>query len=298
MPSRSRTNSMSIETVSPGVGLSGVQDQYSDGKAAKNWRLYIGEQKERTSNYKNFLCNLLKENKATRIMDAACGTGVDSVMLIEEMGATPGFSLTSTDFSDQMLKYALETRWEHKREKAFFDWEIHAGNWMTLTADMGDKNIRPGFDAVFLMGNSFPNLMDDHGDFRNAKIAIRNFYDLLRPGGILIIDHRNYDYILKHGKSPGKNIYYNSSVYKVVTQIISEDNKAKEIVLNYRMNKGDGEDGDFKLHCQPYLLEEFTGLLKGVFGTKAIYKVFGDFEELSAKPDPAFYIHMIQRPIK
>merc|ERR1719195_196944 len=47
---------------------------------------------------------MLKEKNAVTIMDAACGTGVDSVMLIEEMGNNPGFHLTSCDFSDNMLK--------------------------------------------------------------------------------------------------------------------------------------------------------------------------------------------------
>merc|ERR1719150_1096365 len=112
---------------------------------------------------------MLKEKNAVTIMDAACGTGVDSVMLIEEMGNNPGFHLTSCDFSD-----------------------------------------------------------------------------MLKPGGILIIDHRNYDYILKHGKSPNKNIYYNSSIYKVVTKTIYEDGKAKQIILDYR-KKGE-EDGNFLLH--------------------------------------------------
>ena len=40
-------------------------------------------------------------------------------------------------------------------------------------------------------------------------------YDMLKPGGILIIDHRNYDYILKNGKAPKKNIYYNSKHIRV-----------------------------------------------------------------------------------
>ena len=95
---------------------------------------------------------------------------------------------------------------------------------------------------------------------RNQKIAIKNFFDMLKPGGILIIDHRNYDYILTHGKSPNKNIYYNSSIYKVVTKTIYEDGKAKQIILDYR-KKGE-EDGNFLLHVQPYLLEEFSSLLK------------------------------------
>merc|ERR1719278_1262815 len=42
---------------------------------------------------------MLKEKNAVTIMDAACGTGVDSVMLIEEMGNSPGFHLTSCDSS-------------------------------------------------------------------------------------------------------------------------------------------------------------------------------------------------------
>ena len=142
---------------------------------------------------------------------------------------------------------------------------------------------------------------------------------MLKPGGILIIDHRNYDYILKHGKSPNKNIYYNSSIYKVVTKTIYEDGKAKQIILDYR-KKGE-EDGNFLLHVQPYKLSEFSSLLKvsggkrlfshksqnsiptfqGVFGTQqqpATHKVFGDFKELKDNPDPAFYIHMIEKPLR
>ena len=154
----------SIETLSPGVAQSGVLDQYADGVAATNWLLYIGEQKDRTTNYKNFLINLLKENKCFTILDAAAGTGVDSVMLIEEMGAMPAFSLTSCDFSDKMLKHALKTRWERRREQAFFDWTIEEGNWMTLPKDV--KTPGAGYDAIICMGNSFPHLIDDHGDWR------------------------------------------------------------------------------------------------------------------------------------
>merc|ERR1719402_1815569 len=113
---------------------------------------------------------MLKEKNAVTIMDAACGTGVDSVMLIEEMGNNPGFHLTSCDFSDKMLKDALKTRWDRRREKPFFDWVIEEGNWLTLKKDVPVPGF--GFDAIICMGNSFPNLMDEEGDLRNQKIAI------------------------------------------------------------------------------------------------------------------------------
>merc|ERR1712004_717013 len=144
--SKKKTAMSSIETLSPGVAQSGVADQYADGVAAQNWLLYIGEQENRTSNYKNFLINTLKEKKCYTILDAAAGTGVDSVMLIEE------------------------------------------GNWMTLPKDV--KTPGAGYDAIICMGNSFPHLIDDHGDFRDHKTCIQNMYDMLKPGGILIIDHR------------------------------------------------------------------------------------------------------------
>merc|ERR1712038_1678430 len=253
--SKKKTAMSSIETLSPGVAQSGVADQYADGVAAQNWLLYIGEQENRTSNYKNFLINTLKEKKCYTILDAAAGTGVDSVMLIEEMGQIPAFSLTSCDYSDKMLKYALKLRWERRREQAFFDWTIEEGNWMTLPKDV--KTPGAGYD--------------------------------------LIIDHRNYDYILKNGKAPKKNIYSNSqNIKSIKTQIIYEDNKPRRIVLDYKMDV-EG-DGDFVLSYQPWTLAEFSSLLKGIFGSGAAHTTYADFFKLSEVVDPAFYIHVIEKP--
>ena len=58
------------------------------------------------------------------------------------------------------------------------------------------------------MGNSFAHLPDFDGDQSSHRHAIENFHECLRPGGILVIDHRNYDYICAGGKAPMKNIYY------------------------------------------------------------------------------------------
>merc|ERR1712241_890922 len=252
----------SIETLSPGVAQSGVLDQYADGVAATNWLLYIGEQKDRTTNYKNFLIKLLKDNKCFTILDAAAGTGVDSVMLIEEMGALPAFSLTSCDFSDKMLKHALKLRWERRREQAFFDWTIEEGNWMTLPKDV--KTPGAGYDAIICMGNSFPHLIDDHGDWRDHKTCIQNMYD------------------------------NSENIKNIKTQLIYEDNKPKQIVLDYTMDV-EG-DGDFVLSYQPWTLADFGKLLKGIFGADAKHTTYADFYKLSEVSDPAFYIHVIEKP--
>lgn len=96
-----------------------IQDQYADGKAAKVWEHFIGDRKNRTQNYKDFLIDSLKKKGCKRILDVACGTGVDSEMLIEE-----GFEVVSVDASDKMLKYALRARWSRRLEKNFENWGV------------------------------------------------------------------------------------------------------------------------------------------------------------------------------
>ena len=68
-----------------------------------------------------------------------------------------------------------------------------------------------GFDAVICLGNSFAHLPDFTCDLSNQKLALSNFRDVLKPGGWLFIDHRNYDTILDTGKAPSRNVYYDVS---------------------------------------------------------------------------------------
>jgi len=189
-----------FRTRSLGTAASGLTDQYADGKAAKVWQLYIGDTVDRTTNYKDFLIKTLKSKNCKRVLDAACGTGVDSIMVVEE-----GFEVVSSDASDKMLKTAYKIRWDRRKEPAFDQWVIEEGNWLCLNEQMSEHR-GSGFDAIICMGNSFAHLPDFSGDQHDQRTAITNFYELLKPGGILVIDHRNYDYILEHGAAPTKNI--------------------------------------------------------------------------------------------
>lgn len=64
-----------ITTRSLGIASEGIRDQYADGKAAKVWKIFIGDKKSRTQNYKNFLVGLLRRSGCKKILDVACGTG-------------------------------------------------------------------------------------------------------------------------------------------------------------------------------------------------------------------------------
>lgn len=59
------------------------------------------------------------------------------------------------------------------------------------------------------------------GDQSDQKLALQNIASMVRPGGILIIDHRNYDYILETGRAPqGKNIYYKVTTWWLLLQSV------------------------------------------------------------------------------
>lgn len=115
-------------------------------------------------------------------------------MLVEE-----GFDVMSVDASDKMLKYALKSRWERRKEPAFDRWGeflcpvrrppsqqspqrtrpdrcalasarrsvIEEANWLTLAEDVQKPG--DGFDAVICLGNSFAHLPDFKGGSRERS---------------------------------------------------------------------------------------------------------------------------------
>lgn len=62
-------------TRSLGVAARGIPDQYADGKAAKVWSKYVGDQKKRTGFYRERLLQVLRDHNVRTLFDVACGTG-------------------------------------------------------------------------------------------------------------------------------------------------------------------------------------------------------------------------------
>jgi len=297
----------SYSNYSSSSNIAKTEDQYSNGVAASVWEAYIGENRE--NRYRNWLIHTLRKHGAKRVLDVACGTGVDSRMLVDA-----GFSMTSCDLSDKMLAVAKET----KQRKNIKDWDIRQADWVFLTETLEKDGVLPGFDAVICMGNSFahlPNEMTIDGvTYKNChERAISNFRKMLRPGGILIIDHRNFDYIVKHQKSPSKNVYYQSSWPTDVDTTFDRngDGAVTKIKLHYTMTvplevqrktKMDLDESHnkitFDLTYFPHYLSTFEQLLRRVFNYEqddetAPLQVCGDFQ--AEVVDPAYFIHVVTK---
>lgn len=298
-------------TRSLGVPAEGVRDQYADGIAAKVWEHYIGGKSRRTDQYRAWLCNLLTDTNCHDLLDVACGTGVDSIMLLDS-----GFNVTSSDASDKMLKYALKERWSRRKESAYDQWVIEEANWLTLENDLMATEVgNQMFDAVLCMGNSFAHLPDPHGDLHNQKTALKNFAAMVRPGGILVIDHRNYDAILDTGRVPAKNVYYNSQfISDIKCSNLYTDGHPTMVTLDYTLDISadtigiDGSDikqentiylegqHSFRLSYYPHRLDAFKNLLLDVFGAESTHTVYSDFKPCAGDDCPAYFIHVVQKP--
>ncbi|XP_072020061.1 glycine N-methyltransferase-like [Amphiura filiformis] len=296
-----------------------TNSKYADGIAAKVWEYYVGSTESRTKVYREWLVDLLCKRGCYQVLDVACGNGIDSVMLLEE-----GFRLTSCDGCDKMVLKASRVRWERRREPAFDDWEVDVANWLTLDGDITKPG--DGFDAIICIGNSFSHLPDFDGSQSSHRRALRNFAKMLKPGGVMVIDHRNYDAILDTGKAPEKNIYYHgSSIKDIKTSVTYVDGKPDKVTLDYFLDTSlaiehhrntnkvvqrgktftrhnihkylDVEDKiyRFQLCYYPHRLNSFTSLLYECFDNDITHTVYGDYKPKGEVETPAYYIHVVEK---
>jgi glycine/sarcosine N-methyltransferase len=109
------------------------------------------------------------------VLDAACGTGRHAIAL-----ARMGHQLVGTDLSSAMVEQAKENAAAAGIDVAFA--MVGLGSLATLGKV---------FDAVLCLGNSLPHLLT-----RSAvDMALTDFAAVLRPGGLLVVQNRNFDQV-------------------------------------------------------------------------------------------------------
>jgi SAM-dependent methyltransferase len=127
---------------------------------------------------KSFFESLVQQYNIRKALDAGCGTGFHSLLLSQL-----GVDVTAVDISNEMLRQVRQHGGEMNRD-------IKTRN---LKFTDLKKEIKTTFDAVFCLGNSLAHLHSQ----KELKTTIDNFYAVLNPGGILVLQVLNYDRILK-----------------------------------------------------------------------------------------------------
>lgn len=110
-----------------------------------------------------------------RVLDTSCGAGTQAVSL-----ATLGFDVVAADPSAGMLQKARETATKYGVQDQM---EFVRSDFLSLP-----DQVKGPFDAVISKGNALPHLLLDD----EIESALLIFYELLRPGGTLVIGMRDF----------------------------------------------------------------------------------------------------------
>jgi len=185
---------------------------------ASRWDEYVNCQK-RLVGEGPFLLSILNKHNATRILDAAAGCGCESVFLLEH-----GFSVVANEIDIDLLRIA-----ENKAQKASVTLPTRTWNWLDIGERSGAQAASPAelFDAVLVLGNSL-SMLTSRSDIKGAleQLAL-----LLHPGGLLIVDERNYQYMLDNRKActhlstfpfSGESMYCGESLRGAPTEIYDD----------------------------------------------------------------------------
>lgn len=121
-----------------------------------------------------FLRDRLELKRGDYVLDLACGTGRHARAF-----ARQGCQVTALDLSLPMLRRGIEAARREGSEVRF------------LQADMRDLAFEDAFDAAWMLDTSFGFF----GDVENLMV-LRSLWRALHPGGRVVIDVINRDYIM------------------------------------------------------------------------------------------------------
>jgi len=130
----------------------------------------------REPNAAEFLDDAFRRHRPVRdVLDVACGTFEIDVGLLRR-----GYRIVGRDLSDAML-------WVARRNLRKLGLKADLGR-----ADMRTLRMNRTFDAVLCLGTAF-NYLVDPADVRRA---LGRFHDLVKGGGLLVLDLTNFEHFL------------------------------------------------------------------------------------------------------
>jgi len=156
-----------------------------------------------------FIERTLREADARRVVDVACSTGMHAIEL-----ARRGYKVVGADLSAPMIERAREntsTLRQAQDSAAGVEVRFVVAGFGELAEKLAlspvlsracpeqsrrvegvVEGVSGPFDAVLCLGNSLPHALGagDLGD------ALADFAAVLRPGGLLLIQNRNFDAVL------------------------------------------------------------------------------------------------------
>ena len=152
-------------------------DERFDSPLARRWNEFVDCPK-RLEKEAPFLLSILPKC-GKRVLDAAMGTGCEAVFLAKQ-----DFDVTGNEIDIELRSRAIAFA---ERERAIISFTDY--DWCQLETRFG----LGVFDATLILGNSLCLLQSEEA---RVKVA-QNLRAICKKGGSVVVDERNFEYILK-----------------------------------------------------------------------------------------------------
>jgi 2-polyprenyl-3-methyl-5-hydroxy-6-metoxy-1,4-benzoquinol methylase len=158
---------------------------YSD-KLSENWKRFAAPElrvKQTVPLIEDVVAEMSEDSSRIRILDAAAGVGFEAITLLSK-----GYWVQLNEIEGSLREAAKQ--YAKEKEVLLPDGQFSRSNWLELDQQFQTKT----FDVVLVLGNSLCHLEGPH----QLEAAILQFHSMLRDGGVLICDERNFDSIMEH----------------------------------------------------------------------------------------------------
>ena len=233
-------------------------DTYATPKGLVNFWTDFVDWKKRKKGENSFFVKKLKEHNCKAVLDTCLGGGYDSINLIQH-----GFKVSSNEIDEDFKNLALVNA-----RNDGINLDIRSCDWRELSKCYANK-----FDALICLGNSFTYMLTKEDQIK----ALKEMSSLLKEGGILIIDHRNYDYMLDNRKAVlSGNFKYSKKYYYCGKKVSGYPIEIGDnfVIMEWRHHK---KNLAYQLKLYPFRIEEMRSLLKAV-GFKKV-ETYYDFKK-------------------
>jgi len=241
---------------------------------------------------RDFFLNLIIKNKLKSVIDFGVGGGTELNGIIFGLKEKKHIldSVEANEVDDEFIRQS-SSLFNHNKEQVL----IHKANWLDLPK--AEPPYTHVFDFGLLTGNSLTYIGGGTREYtkKAQQIVVKKFAQLLKRGGYLFIDHRNYDYIKSLMNLPKEkileNFKFNYSVYyhgfqeKIILfpAYISDT----VVVLHYYDKHGKRWS---KLDLYPIYQKDMIDILSEDF---VIERIYYDFRE--EKKEKSLFVQYLAR---
>lgn len=193
---------------------------------------------ERTEQEVDFIEAALAPAPGDAVLDLACGSGRHAIRM-----ARRGYRVTGVDFNPRYLELAEA---EARRAGVTVEW---------MARDMRALDFTARFDRVYSFFTSFGYYSDEENEEVLGRIALA-----LRPGGRLLLDMMNRDWLLTH---PQQRTWSQREDGALLMEEISLDLRTSRVTSRLTLIEPDRGAGPVKqFDLRAYTCAELTALLR------------------------------------